>query len=40
MVITALLGRYPTIDLATEEPQWRRNVNFRGLTSLPLKLAG
>ncbi|RSM80080.1 cytochrome P450 [Kibdelosporangium aridum] len=40
MVFTALLDRYASIDLATEELQWRRNVNFRGLKQLPLKLVG
>jgi cytochrome P450 len=39
MVFTALLERYPSIELATEEHTWRPNLNLRGLTGLSLKLA-
>jgi cytochrome P450 len=39
MAFTALLERYPSIELATEEHTWRPNLNLRGLTGLSLKLA-
>jgi len=39
MVLTEMLRRYSSIDLATDEVAWRPNANFRGLSALPLKLA-
>lgn len=39
MVITALLRRYSSLELATDDVVWRPNVNFRGVRALPLDLA-
>jgi cytochrome P450 len=39
MLYTAMLRRYPSIELLTEEPSWRANFNLRGLTELPVKLS-
>jgi cytochrome P450 len=36
MVFTALLERYRSIELATDELSWRANFNLRGLNKLPL----
>jgi cytochrome P450 len=38
MVLTALLERYRSIELATEELSWRANFNLRGLKELPLTM--
>jgi cytochrome P450 len=38
MVFTALLERYQTIELATDELSWRANFNLRGLSALPLTM--
>jgi cytochrome P450 len=39
MVFASLLGRYRSIELATDEPSWRANFNLRGLNELPLRLS-
>ena len=36
IVFNALLRRMPDLDLRAHEVQWRPNLGFRGLTSLPL----
>lgn len=38
IVLTELLRRYSKIELTAEELLWRRNVSFRGLQELPLRL--
>jgi cytochrome P450 len=38
MVLTALLERYRSIELATDELSWRANFNLRGLSKLPLTM--
>jgi cytochrome P450 len=38
MVFTALLERYRSIELATDELSWRANFNLRGLSKLPLTM--
>lgn len=38
MVFTALLERYRSIELATDELSWRANFNLRGLNELPLTM--
>jgi cytochrome P450 len=38
MVFTALLARYRSIELATDELSWRANFNLRGLNELPLTM--
>lgn len=38
MVFTALLDRYRSIELATDELSWRANFNLRGLNELPLTM--
>jgi cytochrome P450 len=39
MVLTALLERYRSIELAAGELSWRANFNLRGLNELPLKMS-
>jgi cytochrome P450 len=39
MVFTALLQRYQSIELATDQLSWRANFNLRGLAELPLRLS-
>jgi len=39
MVFTALLQRYRSIELATDQLSWRANFNLRGLAGLPLRLS-
>jgi len=38
MVFAALLERYRSIELATDELSWRANFNLRGLSELPLTM--
>ncbi|KUM97470.1 hypothetical protein AQI88_07795 [Streptomyces cellostaticus] len=38
IVLTELLRRYSKIELTGEDLVWRRNVSFRGLQELPLRL--
>jgi len=39
IAFNALLARFPTIALATDEPQWRPSFTLRGLLELPLRLS-
>lgn len=36
IAFTKLLARFPSIDLATDEPAWRNTLTLRGLASLPV----
>lgn len=38
IAFTKLLGRFPEIELATDEPKWRNTLTLRGLESLPVTL--
>ena len=38
IVFAKLLDRFPGLQLVTDQPVWRRNSFFRGLTTLPVKL--
>jgi pimeloyl-[acyl-carrier protein] synthase len=37
IAFTALLDRFPKMELATEEPEWRNTLTLRGLRSLPVR---
>lgn len=37
IVFNALLSRFPNLELATDEPQWRDTITLRGLHSLPVR---
>jgi pimeloyl-[acyl-carrier protein] synthase len=37
IVFNELLKRFPNIELATDEPQWRDTITLRGLHSLPVR---
>ena len=39
IAFNALLGRFPTIELATDEPHWRPGFTLRGLLELPVRVA-
>jgi pimeloyl-[acyl-carrier protein] synthase len=38
IVFDTLLERYPSIELATDEPEWRDTLTLRGLRSLPVRV--
>lgn len=38
VVLDALLGRFGSIELAIDEPEWRPTLTLRGLASLPVQL--
>jgi cytochrome P450 len=37
VVLTAMLERFPSLELATDRPPWRQQPAFRGLLSLPVR---
>jgi hypothetical protein len=39
IAFTALLARFPTIDLVAEKPLWRASFTLRGLLELPLHVS-
>ena len=39
IALSTLLRRYPNLELATDEVQWRDSVTLRGVVDLPVKLA-
>jgi cytochrome P450 len=39
IAFNALLGRFPTIELLTDEPHWRPSFTLRGLLDLPVRFS-
>jgi len=39
IAFNALLERFPTIELTTDEPHWRPGFTLRGLLELPVRVA-
>jgi cytochrome P450 len=39
VAFNALLARFPSMELLTDEPEWRSSFTLRGLLSLPLRLS-
>jgi cytochrome P450 len=40
IAFNALLSRFPTVELASDEPHWRASFTLRGLLELPLRVSG
>jgi hypothetical protein len=38
--VPALVRRFPTMELAADEPAWNGRIILRGLDELPVALAG
>ncbi len=39
IAFNALLDRFATLDLASDEPRWRPSFTLRGLLELPLRVS-